>query len=99
MVARARQDDFGHSLYSATASADRRVVERVGQIAEERSTTRAQVALAWLQHQPVVTAPVIGVTSVEQLDEAVASLGVALSADELRRLAEPDAPHAVVGHE
>ncbi|MFG1845241.1 aldo/keto reductase [Micromonospora carbonacea] len=96
---RARQDDFGRSLYAATESADRRVVERVGEIAAELCVTRAQVALAWLRRQPAVTAPVIGVTSVKHLDETVASLDVTLSDDDLRRLAEPYVPHAVVGHE
>ncbi|MDG4818375.1 aldo/keto reductase [Micromonospora sp. WMMD956] len=96
---RARHDDFGRSLYAATESADRRVVERVGEIAAELCVTRAQVALAWLRRQPAVTAPVIGVTSVKHLDETVASLDVTLSDDDLRRLAEPYVPHAVVGHE
>ncbi|MBB5827714.1 aldo/keto reductase [Micromonospora carbonacea] len=96
---RARHDDFGRSLYAATESADRRVVERVGEIAAELCVTRAQVALAWLRRQPAVTAPVIGVTSVKHLDETVASLDVTLSDDDLWRLAEPYVPHAVVGHE
>lgn len=60
---RTETDEFGKMLYSATEEADRKVITRVGEIATERGIPRAQVALAWLLHKPVVTAPIIGASS------------------------------------
>ncbi len=56
---RAATDEYGRRLYGGTEDADRRVVERVGEVAAARGVPRAQVALAWLLHQPAVTAPVV----------------------------------------
>ena len=58
---------------------------------------RAQIALAWLLHKPVITAPIVGATKLEHLDDALGSLEVKLSAEEITALEEPYAPHAVVG--
>jgi 1-deoxyxylulose-5-phosphate synthase len=55
----------------------------------------AQIALAWILHQPGVTAPIVGASKMEQIDQAVAALDIALSAEELERLQEPYQPHAV----
>ena len=59
----------------------------------------AQVALAWLLHQPGVTAPIIGATKLQHLDDAVAAVDLTLSPEEMRRLEAPYRPHAVVGHD
>lgn len=93
---RSQTDEFGKALYD-TASSDRVVVERVAEIAAERAIPRAQVALAWVLRNPVVTAPIIGATKPHHLDDAVAALGVELSDDEVRRLEEPYVPHAIAG--
>ncbi|MGD0240429.1 MAG: aldo/keto reductase [Streptosporangiaceae bacterium] len=61
-------------------------------MAAERSVTRAQVALAWLHGQPVVTAPLVGANTVSQIDDAVASLGIELTAGELAALERPYTP-------
>jgi aryl-alcohol dehydrogenase-like predicted oxidoreductase len=58
----------------------------------------AQVALAWLLHKPGVTAPIVGATKLDHLEDAVAAEGLALDADEIDRLEEPYAPHEVSGH-
>ena len=58
----------------------------------------AQVALAWLLHRPGVTAPIVGATKLEHLDDAIAAEQLALDADEIARLEEPYVPHAVSGH-
>jgi aryl-alcohol dehydrogenase-like predicted oxidoreductase len=55
------------------------------------------VALAWLLGNPAVTAPVVGATKLQHLDDAVAAIEVRLSADERRRLEEVYVPHAVAG--
>ena len=79
-------------LYQQDEAADHRVVDAVGAIAAEREISRTQVALAWLLHQPAVTAPIVGVTKPEHLADAVAAVDVALSDDELARLPEPYTP-------
>ena len=94
---RARTDEYAQSLYYADS--DFRVVDRVVEIARGRGVTPAQIALAWILRQPGVTAPIIGVTKIEQLDDAVAALDVALDDDECRRLEEPYVPHPVLGHQ
>ena len=95
--ARLETDEFGKGLYKNTADADRKVVERVAEIAGERDVPPAQIALAWVLHQSAITAPIIGATKPAHLDDAVAALSLRLSADEISRLEAPYVPHAVVG--
>jgi 1-deoxyxylulose-5-phosphate synthase len=96
LTTRARTDSFGDSLY--TPEVDFAVVERVVEVAQERGVAPAQVALAWLLGKPGVTAPIVGATKVEHLEDAIAAEQLALSADEVARLEEPYVPHAVSGH-
>ena len=94
---RARTDEYAQSLYYADS--DFRVVEAVVELARRHGVTPAQIALAWIFRQPGLTAPIVGVTKIEQLDEAVAALDVALQDDECLRLEEPYVPHPVLGHQ
>jgi len=96
-TARAKTDEFGRSLYGNTQDADRAVVERVGQIAKAKGVPRAQVALAWLLYKPGVTAPIVGATKPNHLEDAVAAVSVNLSPQEIASLEEPYMPHPVVG--
>ncbi|MDQ3350259.1 MAG: aldo/keto reductase [Acidobacteriota bacterium] len=89
---RARTDDFAHRLYYADS--DFRIVDQVVAVARARGVAPAQIALAWIVQQPGVTAPIVGASKMEQLDQAVAALDITLSAEELRRLEEPYEPHA-----
>ena len=93
-TARSETDAFGGTLY---APADREIVDRVAQVAEERGVPRAQVALAWLLSKPVVTAPIVGATRTHHLDDAVAALDLHLTPEEVARLEEPYTPRAVAG--
>jgi aryl-alcohol dehydrogenase-like predicted oxidoreductase len=95
-TARSRTDEFGKTLYSMHDN-DRAIVDVVGSIAAERGISRAQVALAWVSKHPVVSAPIVGASKAAQLDDAVASLDVALTADEIVRLEERYLPHPVAG--
>jgi aryl-alcohol dehydrogenase-like predicted oxidoreductase len=92
---RSETDEFGKSLY--VAESDRTVVDRVGQVAEERGVPRAQVALAWMYSKSVVTSPIVGATKPHHLDDAVAALDVQLTAEEIATLEEPYVPHPIVG--
>jgi aryl-alcohol dehydrogenase-like predicted oxidoreductase len=96
-TARSSTDSFIGRLFERTAEADRRIVERVAEIAAARDVTRAQVALAWFRTRPVVTAPIVGVTRASQLDDAIASLSLDLTGDEVSRLEALYVPHAVMG--
>lgn len=93
-TARSETDGFGGTLYQED---DRLIVERVQQVAERHDVPMAQVALAWVLAQPAVTAPVIGVTSLRHLEDAVAAVDLELSAEDLALLEEPYRPHPVTG--
>ncbi|HEX7306048.1 aldo/keto reductase, partial [Lentzea sp.] len=94
-TARTETDEFGSTLY---VESDRAIVEQVAAVAADRGVSRAQVALAWLLRNPVVTAPIIGVTKLAQLDDAVAALDVELTDDEVRSLESAYEPHRIAGH-
>lgn len=94
-TARAQADDFAHELYYADE--DFTIADRVVEIARERGVRPIQVALSWILRQPAVTAPIVGATRIEQLDELVAGLDISLSDDECRRLEERYRPHPVLG--
>jgi 1-deoxyxylulose-5-phosphate synthase len=97
LTTRARTDPFGDSLYSPDV--DFPVVDRAAEVARARGVPTAQVALAWLLDKPGVTAPIVGATKLEHVDDAIAAEQLPLDADEIARLEEPYAPHAVSGHE
>jgi 1-deoxyxylulose-5-phosphate synthase len=94
---RTETDEAFGRFFAKTEDADRKVVDRVAEIAKARGVPRAQVALAWLLAKPVITAPIVGATKLQQLDDALASVNVKLSPDEITSLEELYIPHAVVG--
>jgi aryl-alcohol dehydrogenase-like predicted oxidoreductase len=94
-TARTETDEFGGSLYR---DEDRAVVETVAKVAARRGVPRAQVALAWLLAQPVVTSPIIGVTKPQHLTDAVAAVDLELSPDDIEELGAGYTPHAIAGH-
>jgi 1-deoxyxylulose-5-phosphate synthase len=94
---RTETDEAFGRLFAKTQDADKKVVDRVAQVAAARGIPRAQVALAWLLAKPVITAPIVGATRLEHLDDALASVAVKLSTEEVASLEEPYIPHAVVG--
>jgi aryl-alcohol dehydrogenase (NADP+) len=95
-TARAKSDDFARQLYFEQS--DFTVVDRVTEIAQKRGVPNAQVALAWLLQQPGVTAPIVGASKMNHLEDAVNAINVKLSEEELKALGEPYRPHAVLGH-
>jgi len=95
--ARSETDEFGKTLYASTADADRKVVERVAEVANKREVPRAQVALAWVLQKTAVAAPIVGATKMHHLDDAVSALAIKLSAEEIASLEEPYVPHPVRG--
>jgi aryl-alcohol dehydrogenase (NADP+) len=93
---RSRTDGYAAEMYYQEA--DFVVADRAAELARQRGVSSAQIALAWLLHQPDVTAPIIGASKAHQLEEAIAALDIQLSAEERALLEEPYVPHRVLGH-
>ncbi|MEO3869914.1 aldo/keto reductase [Nonomuraea sp. B12E4] len=74
---------------------DKLILDQVAHVARERGLPAAQVALAWLLHQPGVDAPIVGATKDRHVDDAVAAVSVSLSAEELDFLGAPYRPREV----
>jgi aryl-alcohol dehydrogenase-like predicted oxidoreductase len=97
---RARTDDFAKHMYGKeTTEADQRVVDRLVELSKQRGIPAAQLALAWLLHKPEVTAPIVGASKPGHLQDAIASVEVKLTKEEIARIEEPYIPHAVAGLE
>ena len=94
---RSETDLFSKYLYARTADNDRLVVAAVQAVAAEAGLPMAQVAMAWLLGKPGITAPIVGVTRIDQLADALAALDAQLSAQQVERLEAPYAPHPVAG--
>ncbi|HKM73761.1 MAG TPA: aldo/keto reductase, partial [Stellaceae bacterium] len=94
---RTETDEAITRLFANTQEADKKVVDRVAEVASARGIPRAQVALVWLLAKPVITAPIVGATKLHHLDDAIGSVAVKLTAQEIAALEEPYVPHAVVG--
>jgi aryl-alcohol dehydrogenase-like predicted oxidoreductase len=94
-TARSETDGFGQRLYAAE---DRLIVEQVARVAGARGVPRAQIALAWLASRPAVTAPIVGATRPQHLDDAIAAIDVRLTRDEISQLEKPYVPHRIAGH-
>jgi len=93
---RAKTDDYAQKMYYQPS--DFTVVERLTEIARKLGVSNAQVALAWMLAQPGITAPIVGASKMQHLDDAVAALRLKLSEEDLKALAEPYQPHPVLGH-
>ncbi len=94
---RSETDELVTRLFAKSEDADKKVVDCLASVAAARDVSRAQVALAWLLSKPVITAPIVGATKLHHLDDAIASVSVKLSNDEIASLEEAYVPHAVVG--
>jgi 1-deoxyxylulose-5-phosphate synthase len=96
-TARAETDQFGKTLYKGQEDADRAVIDEVGCVAEARGVPRAQVALAWVLARKPVSAPIVGATKMQHLEDAVGALSVHLTQEEVAALEAPYRPRAVAG--
>jgi 1-deoxyxylulose-5-phosphate synthase len=96
LTKRAQTDAFGDALYKPEIDFD--VVQRADEVAAARGVPSAQVALAWLLHRPGVTAPIVGATRLEHLEDALGAERLSLSGEEMQRLEELYRPHAIAGH-
>jgi aryl-alcohol dehydrogenase-like predicted oxidoreductase len=94
---RAETDGFQDVLYGRSEDFD--VIDNLNAVAGEEGIAPARLALAWLLHKPGVTAPIVGATKLEHLEDALAAAELSLSDDVVARLEEPYVPHPVIGHD
>ena len=98
-TARSQKDDISHKFFPVTSESDRKVVERVAEVAKNRGVPRAQVSLAWVLQNETVTAPIIGATKLSHVEDAAAAISLKLTSEEIAYLEEPYIPHPIVGFE
>jgi aryl-alcohol dehydrogenase-like predicted oxidoreductase len=91
---RSESDPFGKSLYLGD---DEAINNAVVSVAKSKGATMAQVALAWVMQKQPVTAPIVGVSKMEQLTDALGAVSLKLSADDVKALEAPYTPRAVAG--
>ena len=94
---RAENDPFANQIYDANAAADHKVNEAVATIARAKGKTMAQIALAWVLQKQPVAAPIVGVSKLEQLTDALGAIDVKLSADDVAALEADYTPRANAG--
>ena len=93
---RAQSDTFAHDMYYSDEDFD--VVEVVKTVAKDHGVTPAQIALAWILSKPGVVSPIVGATKMPHLEEAISSLDIDLSDEDVQALEAPYHPHRVLGH-
>ena len=92
---RAGSDPLADEMYR---DSDFDVVDAVNAVADRRGVCAAKVALAWLLSKPAVTAPIVGATKLEHVDDAIAAIDLTLAAEDVAQLEAPYQPHPVLGH-
>lgn len=100
-TARSSGDPFTANLYGfpETKESEKKIIDRANELATKKGIPAAQISLAWMLSKPHVTAPIIGVTKMHHLEDAVAAVGVKLTPEEITYLEEPYTPRAVRGHQ
>ena len=93
---RGKTDEIAQGFY--VAESDFTIADRVAEVAKKRGVGAAQIALAWILHKPGVTAPIIGASKIEHLDQSIAALDIGLEETEIKYLEEAYQPHPVIGH-
>ena len=79
-------------LYEATSESDKKIVELMNKIADDRGVSAAQIAFAWLRRNPVVAAPIVRALKTQHIDDAVAALSITLTDEEAAKLEAPYTP-------
>jgi aryl-alcohol dehydrogenase-like predicted oxidoreductase len=108
VIGNRRKEDFGDTVRSKTDEfskahyfrpEDFAVVDRVTEVASKRGVNNAQIAMAWVLAQPGITAPIVGATKMQHLEDAVAALNLKLDAGEIKALNEPYRTRGILMHQ
>jgi aryl-alcohol dehydrogenase-like predicted oxidoreductase len=94
---RAETDQFGKTLYKGQPEGERAIIDAVGEVATAHGVPRAQIALAWVLTRQAVSAPIIGASKMQHLEDAIAALSIRLTPEEIAALETPYRPRAVAG--
>jgi aryl-alcohol dehydrogenase-like predicted oxidoreductase len=94
---RSKSDDYAHMMYYQDEDFD--VVERVSSVSREIGKAMSQVALAWMLSKPYITAPIVGASKLQHLEQAVEAVSLKLTAEQIQKLEEPYKPHPIFGHQ
>lgn len=90
-------DAVSPAVWDATNDVDKVVVDNLEKVAKEHGRTMAQESLAWMLSKPEITAPIVGFTSVQHVEEAVTALDIQISEEEVKALEAPYVPHIKTG--
>ncbi|MER6562313.1 aldo/keto reductase [Streptomyces sp. NPDC001027] len=90
-------DEVSKWVWDSTNDLDKVVIDNLERLAKERGIPMAQMSLAWMLSKPYITAPIVGTTAVQHVEDAVAALDVELSDDEIQELENPYVTHPVLG--
>jgi len=94
---RSESDRMAGMLYDAER--DGPIIDAVAKVAERHGTSMAAVAYAWVASRPGITAPIVGISKLEQFPDAIKALEIELSAEDVEMMEAPYRPRAVAGHQ
>ncbi|KAL1726648.1 NADP-dependent oxidoreductase domain-containing protein [Schizophyllum commune] len=92
------ETDRSFGVYSKAKESTEAIVNRVEELAKKKGCSMAQLSLAWIMFKPGVTAPIVGTTSLENLQDLIGAVDIKLSEEDVKHLEEPYHPQAVIGH-
>lgn len=98
-TARSSNDTVGELFFGTINQSDHEIIQRAGKMADKYHVSRAQIALAWLLNKQEISAPIIGTTSIRQLEDCVKSIDIVLTKEDRQFLEEPYIAHNIVGFE
>jgi len=96
-TARVVIDEVSKWVWDSTNDLDKVVIDNIEKLAKVRGISMAQMSLAWMLSKPFITSPIVGTTSVQHVEEAVAALDIQLTVDEINALEKPYVTHPVLG--
>ncbi|KAK7692873.1 hypothetical protein QCA50_004508 [Cerrena zonata] len=91
------ETDQWYNIYKGSPGGEE-IVNRVEEISKKKGVTMAQIATAWVLAKDGVSAPIVGTTSLKNLEELIAAVHISLSEEELKYLEEAYKPSPVIGH-
>jgi aryl-alcohol dehydrogenase-like predicted oxidoreductase len=94
---RTQKDPFAKAKYDGNKEIDEPVIERVHELSEKKKIPMGQISMAWLLSKKNVASPIVGVTKISHLMDAIKAVGIKLTEEEIKYLEEPYQPHKVVG--
>ncbi|OZJ06767.1 hypothetical protein BZG36_00418 [Bifiguratus adelaidae] len=86
-------------VYPNFTEADEAIIDRAAELGQKKGVPASQIALAWILSKPAVSAPIVGMGKEQYLEDAIASLSVELSEEDIKYLEDPYVPKNILGHQ